>query len=211
MYFTSLPSNALSPLAVVLLRPLYVLAFLEAFISQASTITAIAAISKKEMTRTRAIVFFSLTTIGIVVAAVVLALQIQDAWDIIVERKATITGFVLFLFAGGVQVFAVSARHLVPSPWKLPEDIQPFNTKHGQANVSPASYASILETEFEYSRNSGPLAELFKSDEKQWLLAPDVDYQAFFRQAAFHNNQYLKNAESERFQEASRFQSFLSK
>lgn len=75
MYFTSLPSNALSPLAVVLLRPLYVLAFLEAFISQASTITAIAAISKKEMTRTRAIVFFSLTTIGIVVAAVVLALQ----------------------------------------------------------------------------------------------------------------------------------------
>ena len=151
LYPTSLPNECYSISRMnTLLQLLYILAALEAVLSPVTTVAFSITVFRRETTCTHDILVFSLITISTVVAAVVLALQalalnssldvqavlkirpdllsgdVLGAWSPFIGGKLPLVAFILFLVAGGFQIVAVSARHITPSPKRLPKQFQPF-------------------------------------------------------------------------------------
>lgn len=197
---TPLPDDCyLLPRVNSLLQPLYVLAVLVAVLSPLCTVCFLTMVSQREAKYTGAVLFIAMITISIVVAAVVLALQtlIQPSldmqtilkirpdlssedvlfyWETFMRADITLAVFILFLVSGGIQIMAVSARHLIPSPKRLPKQIQPFvMEKHKRKSAIGEPEASTLGTELVTGVEPGPLARLFDDYEKLGLISTHID------------------------------------
>ena len=185
---------------IALLRPLYILAVLEAILSPVSTVAFGIVIFRRETTVAQDILFFGLIAISTMVAAVVLALQtlvlsssldVQAirrvrpyissgdalaAWDSFVGGKLPLVAFILFAVADGYQIVAVSARHLVPSSKRLPKQIPPFVIeKQGRTAIVREAEANTQGIQIVAGVDFGPLARLFDDYEKQGLISTHID------------------------------------
>ena len=198
---TPLPNDSyLSPRINSLCQPLYVLAVLMAILSPVCSIAFFTLIFRREATYTGTILVIAVTTISIVVAAIVLALQIliqpsldmqtilkirpdltsEDvltAWRNSTTRLAyTLFAFILFLVTGGFQIMAVSARHLISSRTRLPKQFQPFVIeKHKRKSAIGEPEASTLGTELVASVEPGPLARMFDGYKERGLISTHID------------------------------------
>ena len=201
LYPTSLPNECYSISRMnTLLQLLYILAILEAILSPVTTVAFVITIFRRETTCTHDISVFGLIAISIMVAAVVLALHalalnssldVQAilktrpdllsgdflvAWSRFIGGKLPLVVFILFLVAGGFQIVTVSARHLIPSPKRLPKQFQPFvMKKHKGMSAVGEPEASTLGTELGAGVHSGPLARLFDDHKKRGLISAHID------------------------------------
>jgi hypothetical protein len=145
-----LPRDALSPRALVLLRPLSILSVIELFTSLASTYTAIAAIARRETTGLGIVAFFTSNVLGIILAVIVIIMKgalahhppdvaailevrpdlssqtVLNIWNGFPERKPISVALFLFVATGSLQTAAVYFRHWVQSPWKVSSPWQPY-------------------------------------------------------------------------------------
>ena len=197
----NLPSDCyLSSHVYTLLQLLYILAALEAVLSPVCTVAFSISIFRRETTCTHDILVFGVIAISTVVAAVVLALQtlalnssvdvqailrirpdlssgdVLGAWGSFIGGKLPLVAFILFLVAGGFQIVAVSARHLIPSSSRLPKQFQPFvMKKQKRTSAIGEPEASTGGTELVAGVDSGPLATLFDDYDKQGLISTHKD------------------------------------
>ena len=200
LYPTSLPNECYSISRMnTLLQLLYILAILEAILSPVTTV-AFSITIFRETTCTHDISVFGLIATSTVVAAVVLALQnlalkssldvqailkirpdllsgdVLGAWSRFIGGKLPLVAFILFLVAGGFQIVAVLARHIIPSPKRLPKQFQPFVIeKNKRISAVGEPEASALGTELVAGVHSGPLARLFDDHEKRGLISAHID------------------------------------
>ena len=197
---TPLPNDCyLSPRVNSLFQPLYVLAVLMVILYLLCTIAFSIMMFRRETTYTEAIWLIAVIMISIMVAAITLALQtliqpsldmqtiltvrpdlsskdVLSAWDDFMCGRLLLGIFILSLVTGGFQIMAVSARHLIPSPNRLPKQFQPFvMEKHKRKSSIEEPEASTLGTELVAGVEPGPLARLFDDYEKRALISTHVD------------------------------------
>ena len=198
---TPLPNDCyLSPFVNRLFQPLYVLVVLIATLSPICSIAFTGTLLRRESTYTMAILVIAMNTIIIVAAAVVLALQtlslnssldmqailtirpylssedVLSAWNDFMGGGTLLAIFIISLVEGGIQVIAISIRHLIPSPNRLPKQLHPFvMKKHKRKSAIGEPEASTLGTELVASVESGPLAKLFDDYERRGLIPTHTD------------------------------------
>ena len=198
---TPLPNDCyVSPFVNRLFQPLYVLAVLMATLSPMCSVAFMGTLLRRESTYTMAILVIAMNTIITVAAAVVLALQtlslkssldmqviltirpdlssqdVLSAWDDVMVGGYPLGIFIISLVTGGFQIVAVSVRHLIPSPKRLPKQLQPFvMKKHKRKSAIGEPEVSTLGTELVAGVDSGPLAKLFDDYERRGLIPTHTD------------------------------------
>ena len=197
---TRLPDDCyLLPRVNSLLQLLYILEVLMAVLSPLCTVAFACAIFRRENTYTMGVVAIAVIAISIAVAAIVLALRtlirpsldmqtiikirpdlssedVLSDWENFMNPGLIVFVFILFLVTGGFQIMAVSVRHLIPSPQRLPKQIQPFvMEKHKRKSAIGEPEASTLGTELVTGVEPGPLARLFDDYEKRGLISTHID------------------------------------
>lgn len=180
-------SNAFS-----LQRPLYILAICEALVSLVSTVTFTIVIAKRQATRLSVSIFFGMITIGTAISASIVPLQsqalarpldlekimkvrpdispreVQGSWDNLIGGKLPLACFIQFLVNDCIQIYAILVRHIVSSPLRPPKKFQPLITKQRDELPGKETNTNIKPSKPEQQTNSGPLAGLFESCERQW-------------------------------------------
>ena len=174
-FSTTDPTNppSLSSRANALFQPLRILAVLETVLSPLSTLAFNIRIIQRETTYIKDILYFGLSAISTVVAAVVLVLQClilklprEDTWNIL-----PLFAFILFLVPGGLQVVAVLARRLI-----VPKQFRPFvMEKYKRTSAIEEPEARALGIELVAGIDSGPLARLNHDYEKQGFVSRHID------------------------------------
>ena len=197
---TPLPDDCyLLPRVNSLLQLLHILEVLMTVLSPLCTVAFASAIFRRENTYTMGILAIAVIAISIAVAAIALALQIliqpsldmqtilkirpdlssEDVlseWENFMNPGPIPIAFTLFLVTGGFQIMAVSVRHLIPSPQRLPKQILPFvMEKHKRKSAIGEPEASTLGTELVTGVEPGPLARLFDDYEKRGLISTHID------------------------------------
>ena len=201
LHATPLPSDCyLSPRIPTLFQQTYILAILEAVLCSVSIAAFTFTMFRRETTYTENILVIGVIAISIALAAVGLALQtlvskslldveailrirpdlssedVLNAWAKFTDGKLPLVVFIFLLFAGVLQIWAVSARHLIPSSRRLPKQHRPFIVE--KTKRMPAireSEASTLGTEMLPRVEPGPLARLFDDYERRGLISTQVD------------------------------------
>lgn len=166
----------------------YILSILQIPVSVGGTITAFIAVESREFSHVTGMAFFGVTLAGIALATILLILQTfviaarpEDevapeplpnavssrrlaAWNSVADASLVIAAFVFSIVAGATQMTAVTLRHLIPSPWRLPEQFQPFVAK-----IDGPTVLQNLEVDDKES-----LANLCKKHESDphWQLLP---------------------------------------
>ncbi|KAK0512761.1 hypothetical protein JMJ35_004778 [Cladonia borealis] len=183
-----------------LLQLQYILAAFRTVLVPVNSVAFAITILRRETTCTDAFLYFGLIAVSTVVAAVVLALQIVvqnssldmqailrirpdlsseevlNSWEFFTDITMPLTGFILFLLASGLEIVAVSARHLIPYPARLPRQFRPFVAEeHKRARAFKGPEASTLGTELVARLDPGPLARLFDDYEKRALISTHTD------------------------------------
>ena len=199
---TPLPNDCYrSPHVNTLLQLPYILMILEAVLSPVCAVTSSIMMSRRETTYTKTILVIGVITISTVVAGAIPVLQsltrksaldmqailsirpdlssadVLTAWDDFIGRTfmPRLT-FILYLLAGGYQIVALSARHLITSPERLPKQFRPFvMEKHKRKSAIGEPEASTLGTKLLNPVDSGPLAKLFDDYEKRGLISTHTD------------------------------------
>lgn len=182
-----------------LLRLLYTFAVLETILCPVCLVAFILAFIRRETTCTHAIWCFTVMAISTVVAAVVLVLKtvvlnsslnmqailsirpdlssgdVLASWDSFRGGSLSLVAFIFFLVTSGLHIVAVSARHLIPSPIRLPKQFRPFvMEKHKRTAASGDPEATTLMIEM-VEDVDGPLARFYDHHDKQGLISTHID------------------------------------
>ena len=197
---TPLPDDCyLSPRVNSLFQPLFVLTVLTAISPPLYTVAFLITIFRRQTTHTEALLVIAVITINIAVTAIVLALQtliqpsldmqnilrsrpdlssedVLFAWDKIMGGGGPLGLFIFSLITGGFQIMAVSLRHVIPSPRRLPKQFQPYvmeKRKRRHAVGEPGE--STLGTELVAGIDCGPLARLFDDYKRRGPILTHID------------------------------------
>ena len=198
---TPLPNDCyLSPRMTTLFQQTFILAILETVLCPVSVAAFAFTMSRRETTYTENILVIGVIIISIAVTAGGLALQtlvskslldveailgirpdlssedVLIPWAEFTDRILPLVVFICSLFSGGFQIWAVSARHLIPSSRRLPKQHRPLIVeKDKRTPAIGESEASTLGTEMLPRVEPGPLARLFDDYERRGLISTQVD------------------------------------